>query len=63
MRQYAGRIQREHPGKREVRIYDYVDAGVPILARMYEKRRKGYLAMGYKVQSAPSLESIETPPQ
>ncbi|MDP3064593.1 MAG: DEAD/DEAH box helicase family protein [Chloroflexota bacterium] len=63
LRQYAGRIQREHPGKREVRIYDFVDVEVPILARMYEKRRKGYLAMGYRVQSASSLvESLETPP-
>ena len=39
LRQYAGRIQREHPGKHEIRVYDYVDSNVPVLARMYEKRR------------------------
>jgi superfamily II DNA or RNA helicase len=51
LRQYAGRIQREHPGKCEVRIYDYVDIDVPVLERMYKKRRKGYLDMGYRIQS------------
>ena len=34
--QYAGRLHRHRPGKREVRIYDYVDRNVPILARMAE---------------------------
>src|SRR5262245_50579727 len=27
--QYAGRLHRLHPGKTEVRIYDYVDRDVP----------------------------------
>ncbi len=45
--QYAGRLHRHHPGKKEVRIYDYVDAKVPMLARMFEKRRRGYKTMGY----------------
>ena len=45
--QYAGRLHRLHPGKREVRIYDYVDAQVPMLARMFAKRLEGYRAMGY----------------
>ena len=31
--QYAGRLHRVHAGKREIRIYDYVDAGVAPLAR------------------------------
>ena len=48
--QYAGRLNRLHPDKLEVRIYDYVDAGVPMLAAMYRKRLKGYRAMGYAVQ-------------
>ena len=30
-------------------IYDYIDAGVPVLMRMYQKRLKGYRAMGYDV--------------
>jgi superfamily II DNA or RNA helicase len=45
--QYAGRLHRAHQGKSEVRIYDYVDREVPMLARMFEKRLKGYRAMGY----------------
>lgn len=45
--QYAGRLHRPHPGKTEVRIYDYVDREVPMLARMFEKRLRGYRAIGY----------------
>jgi superfamily II DNA or RNA helicase len=45
--QYAGRIQRLHPGKREVRIYDYVDRNVPMLDRMFRRRLAGYRSIGY----------------
>jgi len=45
--QYTGRLHRLHPGKIEVRIYDYVDRGVPMLVRMSEKRLRGYRAIGY----------------
>ncbi len=47
--QYAGRLHRRHSDKTEVRIYDYVDRNVPMLARMFDKRMKGYRAMGYSV--------------
>ena len=47
--QYAGRLHRLHPDKTEVRIYDYVDRDVPMLARMFEKRMCGYRAIGYSV--------------
>lgn len=46
--QYAGRLHRSHPGKVEVRIYDYVDERVPVLARMYERRVAGYRSIGYE---------------
>jgi superfamily II DNA or RNA helicase len=46
--QYTGRLHRLHPGKREVRIVDYVDGKVPMLARMFEKRLRAYRAMGYE---------------
>ena len=46
--QYAGRLHRLHPGKREVRIVDYVDNNIPMLAKMFEKRRVGYRSMGYR---------------
>ncbi len=45
--QYAGRLHRLHPGKTEVRIYDYVDREVPLFLRMFEKRLRGYHAIGY----------------
>lgn len=51
--QYAGRLQRLHPGKTEVRIYDDVDREVPMLARMFQKRVRGYRAIGYGHGDAP----------
>jgi len=50
--QYTGRLHRLHPGKREVQIYDYVDRDVPALRRMFEKRLRGYRAMGYTLEEA-----------
>ncbi len=47
--QYAGRLHRPHPGKREARIYDYVDADVPVLRRMFAKRAKAYRTMAYTI--------------
>ena len=47
--QYAGRLHREHQGKKEIRIYDYVDHNVSVLANMYQKRMKTYKAMGYAI--------------
>jgi superfamily II DNA or RNA helicase len=54
--QYAGRLHRHRPEKKEVQIYDYVDRNIPMLARMFEKRMKGYRALGYAKTSdeAPS---------
>ena len=46
--QYAGRLHRLHAGKEEVRVYDYLDGAVPMLAKMHEKRMKGFRAMGYQ---------------
>jgi superfamily II DNA or RNA helicase len=51
--QYTGRLHRLHPGKTEVRIYDYVDNEVPMLLRMFEKRLRGYRAIGYARGEAP----------
>lgn len=50
LQQYAGRLHRYNHGKRVVRIYDYVDERVPVLLRMYEKRLRGYGAIGYRVR-------------
>lgn len=47
--QYAGRLHRLHDSKREVRIYDYVDLDAPLLARMFDRRCRGYESLGYHV--------------
>ncbi|MGH9203999.1 MAG: DEAD/DEAH box helicase, partial [Vicinamibacterales bacterium] len=47
--QYAGRLHRLYDGKREVRIYDYADLNVPMLARMFDRRCRGYEAVGYTI--------------
>ena len=48
LQQYAGRLHREHATKNDVRVIDFVDTGHPALLRMWEKRKRGYRAMGYK---------------
>ena len=45
--QYAGRLHRLHPAKREVIVYDYVDGDVNVLARMNAKRITGFKSLGY----------------
>ncbi len=47
--QYVGRLHRQHEGKREVRVYDYADLEVPMLARMFNRRCRGYENIGYKI--------------
>jgi superfamily II DNA or RNA helicase len=56
--QYTGRLHRLHPHKREVRIFDYVDREVPMLRRMFERRLRGYHAIGY-VQGRARLRETE----
>ncbi|MFJ1254280.1 TOTE conflict system archaeo-eukaryotic primase domain-containing protein [Cupriavidus sp. CuC1] len=49
LQQYAGRLHREHATKTDVRIFDFVDSGHTALLRMWEKRQRGYRAMGYRI--------------
>jgi superfamily II DNA or RNA helicase len=51
--QYSGRLHRLHPGKSEVRIFDYVDQNVPMLQAMFRKRLRTYRAIGYARDEAP----------
>ena len=51
LQQYAGRLHREHATKIDVRIIDFVDTGHTALLRMWDKRQRGYRAMGYRVGS------------
>ena len=57
LQQYVGRLHRIHDGKKVVRVYDYVDAHVPMLARMYEKRLKGDRAIGYELEGEPENDA------
>lgn len=47
--QYVGRLHRLYESKREVRVYDYADLNVPMLSRMFDKRCRGYDALGYAI--------------
>lgn len=58
LQQYAGRLHREHAGKKRVCIIDFVDAGHPALLRMWGKRQRGYDAMGYRVGSTAVSEQL-----
>jgi superfamily II DNA or RNA helicase len=54
LQQYVGRLHRLHDNKRVVQVYDYVDVQVPVFARMYEKRLRGYAALGYRIDPPPA---------
>ena len=47
--QYAGRLHRLNAAKKEVTIHDFVDFEVPVLTKMYARRRAGYKAIGYEI--------------
>ena len=51
LQQYAGRLHREHADKQDVRIYDYIEKDHPQLGRMWDKRQRGYRAMGYRLST------------
>ncbi len=56
VQQYTGRLHRDYEGKTEVRVYDYIDIHVPVIANMYGKRLKCYAPIGYARQAAEALE-------
>ena len=47
--QYSGRLHRDYEGKRKVIIYDYVDAHIRVLDKMYYKRLRAYKKIGYEI--------------
>jgi superfamily II DNA or RNA helicase len=51
LQQYAGRLHRQQAGKTSVRIIDWLDLGHPVPQRMWERRLRGYRAMGYALIS------------
>jgi superfamily II DNA or RNA helicase len=62
LQQYVGRLHRLHDCKRVVQVYDYVDPNVPMLARMYERRLKGYDAIGYTIEREDTNPPLSIPP-
>lgn len=58
--QYAGRLNRDYDGKKNVIIYDYVDSHIPMFDRMYAKRLKAYRQIGYEIYSEKDTEKQET---
>ena len=54
--QYAGRLHRDHPGKKNVFIYDYVDSHIPVFDKMYAKRLKTYKRIGYTLYAPDTPE-------
>jgi len=59
--QYAGRIHRQSEGKDKVVIYDYVDNELPMLKRMFQRRQKGYDALGYTIVEAGEDSYVQVP--
>ncbi|XOV85302.1 MAG: DEAD/DEAH box helicase family protein [bacterium] len=58
--QYAGRIHRVTDTKTRTAIYDYVDSGLPVLQRMFQRRCKGYKAMGYTLVNDGEVLAIQS---
>jgi superfamily II DNA or RNA helicase len=59
LQQYAGRLHREHATKTDVRIVDFVDTGHPALLKMWDKRQRGYRAMGYRIADQFAMDGRE----
>ncbi|PMC35750.1 restriction endonuclease subunit R [Bacillus sp. UMB0899] len=59
LQQYVGRLHRLHEQKTRVKVYDYVDQQEAVLKTMFEKRMKGYNALGYKVSEEESVTQMK----
>ena len=57
--QYAGRLNRNYAGKKDVIVFDYVDRHIPMFERMYGKRLKAYKQIGYEICSGLDCEKQE----
>ncbi len=47
--QYAGRLNRDYDGKKDVLIYDYVDGHILQFDNMYHQRLRAYRQIGYEL--------------
>ncbi len=57
--QYAGRLNRIRQEKQHIAVYDYVDLDVPLLSRMFDRRRRGYRKLGYEICGEPPRLRID----
>lgn len=58
LQQYAGRLHRLHAAKSDVQVIDFVDEGNVAVLRMWEKRKAGYKAMGYRLADSSTTLSL-----
>lgn len=58
--QYAGRLNRDYDGKKDVIIFDYIDQHIPKLERMYHKRLRTYKKIGFEVCSEVADNQVVT---
>ena len=56
--QYTGRIHKNVEGKDMVKVYDYVDAHIPMLEGMFHKRLKQYQKEGYFLQEQNQIVEV-----
>lgn len=58
LQQYTGRLHRTHTTKADVQVIDFVDEGNVALMRMWEKRKAGYRALGYRLADSPATMAL-----
>jgi superfamily II DNA or RNA helicase len=56
--QQIGRSARSHPDKEDVRIYDFMDVGVPELMRQANRRGSFYRSHGYPIISYETIGKV-----
>lgn len=57
--QFTGRLNRDYATKKNVIVFDYVDACVPMLEHSYQRRLKTYRMIGFDVCAALETEYQE----
>lgn len=58
LQQYAGRLHGEHAGKTDVRITTSWTPVTRPLLRTWDKRQRGYWAMGYRIAEPPPVKQV-----
>lgn len=49
LQQYVGRIMRDYKMKDSIEVFDYVDVKIDRLLKMFNKRKRAYKSLGFKV--------------